>query len=252
MAKWVCKGLKTGVKTTRYPGRPETAGGVSPGLPIIEPKDQGELTACPTSAVKNADCEMAADYSHCVHCFRCVRGSLPLFGWREGYEWGTRVGEDGGASGGLGKAFIRSIHIRVIDAGACGACLSEIGQLTKPHYSMHRLGFFITPTPRHADVLLVAGPVTDNIRLALEKTYTAMPTPKAVIAMGACALSGGVFGRTFASEGGVPNLVPVDVAIPGCPPPPLAILHGLLVLTGRKPSSALIHPESLKKRRITE
>jgi Ni,Fe-hydrogenase III small subunit len=103
---------------------------------------------------------------------------------------------------------------------------------------MHRLGFFLTPTPREADVLLVAGPVTDHMRMALKKAYEAAPTPKRVVAVGACALSGGVFGPSFISGGGASDIIPVDVAVPGCPPPPLAIIHGLLVTVGRKPSAS--------------
>ncbi len=97
----------------------------------------------------------------------------------------------------MGQPFRRSIHVLVVDAGDCGACLNEVKQLNNPYYNMHRLGFFITPTPRHADVLLVVGPVTDHMRAALKKIYDAMPTPKRVVAVGACALSGGVFAREF-------------------------------------------------------
>jgi Ni,Fe-hydrogenase III small subunit len=103
---------------------------------------------------------------------------------------------------------------------------------------MHRLGFFITPTPRHADVLLVVGPVTDQMRFALKKVYEAMPTPKRVVAVGACALSGGVFAESFVCANGVADVLPVDLEVPGNPPPPLAILHGLLVAVGRKPPLA--------------
>jgi Ni,Fe-hydrogenase III small subunit len=100
---------------------------------------------------------------------------------------------------------------------------------------MHRLGFFTTPTPRNADVLLVSGPVSDAMRLPLRKAYEAMPEPKRVVAIGACAIFGGVFGSSFAASGGASEIVPVDVVVPGCPPPPLAILHGLLLVVGRKP-----------------
>ena len=126
------------------------------------------------------------------------------------------------------------------DAGDCGACLNEVKQLNNPYYNMHRLGFFITPTPRHADVLLVVGPVTDHMRVALKKIYDAMPTPKRVVAVGACALSGGVFAESFVCGKGASTLLPVDVEVPGNPPPPLAILHGLLVAVGRKPPAALV------------
>ena len=125
------------------------------------------------------------------------------------------------------------MHIRVVDAGDCGACLNEVKLLNNPFYNMHRLGFFITPTPRQADILLVVGPVTDHMETPLLKTYEAMPEPKRVMAVGTCALSGGIFGPGFACGSGVSDILPVDMEIPGCPPPPLAILHGLLVLSGR-------------------
>ena len=131
------------------------------------------------------------------------------------------------------------MNVLVVDTGDCGACLNEVKQLNNPYYNMHRLGFFVTPTPRQADVMLVVGPLTDHMRLPLQKTFDAMPTPKCVIAVGACALSGGVFAPSFACGTGAADLLPVDVAVPGNPPPPLAILHGLLVAVGRKPPVSL-------------
>jgi Ni,Fe-hydrogenase III small subunit len=157
-------------------------------------------------------------------------------------------GKDGGGNL-MGKAFHRSLHVRFVDGGACGACVSEIEQINKPYYNMHRLGFFVTPTPREADVLLVAGPVTDHMRLPLIKAYAAMPPPKRVIAIGACALSGGVFGPSFASGAGLAEFIPVDIGVPGCPPPPLAIVHGLLLAVSRKPSASLLFPESTVERK---
>ncbi|MDA8049509.1 MAG: hydrogenase [Rhodospirillales bacterium] len=139
----------------------------------------------------------------------------------------------------LGRLFRRSLNIRFVDAGACGACMGEVRQIDNPYYNIHRLGFFLTPTPRNADILLVAGPVTRAMRHALRETYEAMPPPKRVVAMGVCALSGGIFGPSAAAGGGVSDVVPVDVMIPGCPPPPLAILHGLLVAVERKPPQPL-------------
>ena len=158
--------------------------------------------------------------------------------WQASYEW-AGAGTAPAQQTELGQPFQRSIHILVVDAGDCGACLNEVKQLNNPYYNMHRLGFFITPTPRHADVLLVVGTVTDHMRLPLMKIYDAMPTPKRVVAVGACALSGGVFAESFACAKGVGELLPVDVAVPGNPPPPLAILHGLLVAVGRKSPVAL-------------
>jgi Ni,Fe-hydrogenase III small subunit len=191
---------------------------------------------CPAGALGLAGDRIGVDYRRCIHCFRCQRGAGPVVEWQSSYEWGTRgaAGDDDRAAlCGLGGAFQRSLHIRVVDCGACGACLSEIEQTNKPYYNMHRLGFFVTPTPRTADVLLLAGPLTEHMRHPLSRAYNAMPTPKRVIAVGTCALSGGPFGPGFASNAGVTEAVPVDVFVPGCPPPPLAIIHALLLLVGR-------------------
>ena len=238
MPNWVLMGLKSGVKTTDYPNRAEIAPGVSPGRPrevfISEPADKAAIAnICPTRAIHNVDNRTLVDYRRCIHCFRCMRVAQRQLDHELSYEWALKA--DGCNSlRNMGRSFTRSIHVRLVDAGACRACLSEIEQLGKPYYNIHRLGFFMTPTPRHADVLLVAGPGTDNMKLPLQKAYDAMPTPKRVIAVGACALSGGIFGPSFASSGGVEELIPVDVAVPGCPPPPLAVIHGLLALVGRE------------------
>jgi Ni,Fe-hydrogenase III small subunit len=232
MSQWVIRGFRTGIKTTLYPRKPDTAAGVSPGLPVggnYPPEVAASIAAsCPTEALRQQDGRLVVDYRRCVHAYRCVRRAAVPVAWSHGYEWATRVG-----SCDFGKPFQRSIHIIVVDAGDCGACLHEVKLLNNPYYNMHRLGFFLTPTPRHADILLVVGPGTDHMRVALQKTYDAMPTPKRVVAVGACALSGSVFGPSFVSEGGVANLLPVDVEVPGQPPPPLAILHGLLLAVGR-------------------
>ena len=134
----------------------------------------------------------------------------------------------------LPSAFSKSMHVMVVDAGDCGACLHEVKQLNNPLYNMHRLGFFFTATPRTADLLLIVGPVSENMRGPLLKTWEAMPTTRRVMAVGSCAITGGVFGRSFMCAGGVGSVLPVDFEVPGNPPPPLAILHGLLVATGRK------------------
>ncbi|HUK57025.1 MAG TPA: 4Fe-4S ferredoxin [Nitrospiria bacterium] len=247
MSQWVLKGIRTGIKTTAYPRDAERAAGVTPGLPV-----GGEFSAeaaaalvdrCPVQALSRTDGSVSVDYRRCVHCHRCVRGVEPPLDWETTYEWAaTRRPQNE-----FGPAFSRSIHIVVVDAGDCGACLNEVKQLNNPYYNMHRLGFFITPTPRHADVLLVVGPVTDHMRVALQKTYDAMPTPKRVVAVGACALSGGVFAESFVCEKGLADVLPVDVEVPGHPPPPLAILHGLLVAVGRKPPASLVSTPSAVK-----
>ena len=235
MSQWITRGVRKGIKTTPYPDKPETAAGVSPGLPsagAYPPEAIASIVAsCPSEALSEQDGRLAVNNRRCVHAYRCARRALTPVAWSHGYEWATTAESD--AQRALEQPFRHSVHIIVVDAGDCGACLHEVRQLNNPYYNMHRLGFFITPTPRHADVLLVVGPVTDHMRVALQKTYDAMPTPKRVVAVGACALSGGVFGPSFVSESGVANVLPVDVEVPGQPPPPLAILHGLLVAVGR-------------------
>jgi Ni,Fe-hydrogenase III small subunit len=245
MANWVLKGLRTGIKSGGYPSRAEEAPGASPGRPAgTRPKSVGAAEAlvacCPTGAISRTKGAIAIDQGRCVHCFRCRRKVEEPANWQLGYEWGAHAGEATAALKKLAAIFARSLHVRFIDAGACGSCMSEARQINNPYYNMHRLGFFITPTPRSADVLLVAGPVSDAMRLPLRKTYEAMPTPKRVVAIGACAASGGIFGPSFAALGGASEIIPVDVIVPGCPPPPLAILHGLLVAVERKPPSSLV------------
>jgi Ni,Fe-hydrogenase III small subunit len=245
MPDWVLRGLRSGVRSSAYPKARESAAGVSPGRPqgavLASPeKAQALAERCPTGAIQSVGRAIDIDQGRCVHCSRC-RPDAPDMGapWSDDYEWGALASGRDPASQRLARAFGRSLHIRFVDAGACGACMSEARQLANPYYNLHRLGFFMTPTPRNADVLMVAGPVSDAMRIPLLKTYEAMPTPKRVVALGACGISGGVFGPSFAASGGVADVIPVDVDVPGCPPPPLAILHALLVLVERKPPSKL-------------
>lgn len=240
MANWVLKGLRTGVKSSVYPRSLDSAPGISPGRPVETPLKSATaadalVARCPTRAIAPRNGGIAIDLGRCVHCFRCLREVKDPASWQPDYEWATQTSEAVAALDKLRSMFGRSLHVRFVDAGACGACMSEARQINNPYYNMHRLGFFITPTPRNADILLVAGPVSDAMRLPLRKTYEAMPKPKRVVAIGACAASGGVFGPSFAALGGAAEIVPVDVVVPGCPPPPLAILHGLLVAVERKP-----------------
>jgi len=132
----------------------------------------------------------------------------------------------------VARMFGRSLHIRTLDTGSCASCEQEIRLLAAPHYDLHRLGFFFTPAPRHADLLMVTGPMVRAFETAARKTYDAMPDPKVVVATGACAL-GGVYQPDPFTHGGVGGTFPVDVWIPGCPPSPLALLQGLLVAVGR-------------------
>jgi Ni,Fe-hydrogenase III small subunit/formate hydrogenlyase subunit 6/NADH:ubiquinone oxidoreductase subunit I len=129
--------------------------------------------------------------------------------------------------------FGRSLHIREVDAGSCNGCEIEIVGLTNPIYDLERFGIHFVASPRHADMLLVTGPVTRNMELALRKTYDAMPAPRLVVAVGACGCSGGIFGVNYASRGGIDAVIPVDLYIPGCPPNPHALLHGILMAMER-------------------
>jgi len=131
------------------------------------------------------------------------------------------------------KIFGRSLHIREVDAGSCNGCEVEIVGLNSPVYDIERFGIHFVASPRHADMLLVTGPVSRNMELALRKTYDAMPAPRLVVAVGACGCSGGIFGQNYASLGGVGKVLPVDVYIPGCPPNPHALSHGILTAIGR-------------------
>jgi Ni,Fe-hydrogenase III small subunit len=124
----------------------------------------------------------------------------------------------------------RSLSIREVDAGSCNGCELEIHALNNVLYDLERFGLRFVASPRHADVLLVTGPVTANMRMALERTYRATPDPKWVVAVGQCARDGGVFAGSPAVVGGVSQVVPVDLHIPGCPPTPMALLGGLLAL----------------------
>jgi len=232
MTTWAAKGLFEPVVTTRWPDVAEPARGVTPGRPIAA---GGAAARCPTGALEPGSDDVRMD--RCVHCVRCQRGTDAPAQWRDDYAW-SRFAP---TKTPLPAAFARSIHVRVIDAGDCGACLAELLQLPSPNYSLHRLGIFLTPTPRQADVLLIVGPVSSAMRAALLAAYEAMPEPKRVVAVGACAASGGLFGPSFICGAGAADVVPVDMVVPGCPPPPLAILDALLKLMGR-PSATEVAP----------
>ena len=122
----------------------------------------------------------------------------------------------------------RALCIRHIDAGSCNACELEIHALNNPLYNLEGLGIKFVASPRHADLLLVTGPVSKNMEIALRRNYEATPDPKLVVALGDCGCTGGIFGESYASCGRVSNVIPVDVAIPGCPPTPTRILQGIL------------------------
>ena len=124
--------------------------------------------------------------------------------------------------------FDGALTIRHVDAGSCNGCELEINSLNNPYYNLEGLGIKFVASPRHADMLLVTGPVSRHMEVALKRTYDATPEPKLVVAIGDCGCNGGIFGESYASCGRVANVIPVDVAVPGCPPTPTAIMQGIL------------------------
>jgi Ni,Fe-hydrogenase III small subunit len=129
----------------------------------------------------------------------------------------------------------RALCIRVVDAGSCNGCELEIHALNNPVYNLEGLGIRFVASPRHADMLLVTGPVSANMEVALLRTFDATPDPKLVVAIGECGCNGGIFGESYASRGAVSNVIPVDVAVPGCPPSPTRILAGILTAISSRP-----------------
>ena len=138
----------------------------------------------------------------------------------------------------LWKILGRAVCIRQVDAGSCNGCELEIQAINNPYYNLEGVGIKFVASPRHADLLLVTGPVSVNMEEALRRTYDAVPDPKLVVAVGDCGACGGVFGESYASRGRVSNIVPVDVAVPGCPPTPTRILQGILTALSRSPAQA--------------
>ncbi len=131
----------------------------------------------------------------------------------------------------------QALTIREVDAGSCNGCELEINALGNPYYNLEGLGIKFVASPRHADMLLVTGPVSRNMETALKRTYDATPGPKLVVAVGDCGCDGGIFGESYASCGRVANVIPVDEVVPGCPPPPLEILRGILKAVRRRVKS---------------
>lgn len=190
-------------------------------------------TVCECAARRREDLVTAADYRLAPDGSQEFLAAVPAAAPAPAAESLEALGREVQAR--AAAALGRSLHIREVDAGSCNGCEVEIGALAGPVYDAERFGIHFVASPRHADLLLVTGPVTRNMELALRKTYDAMPAPRLVVAVGACGCSGGIFGRTYATCGAVDAVLPVDVHIPGCPPNPFALLHGILLAVGRLP-----------------
>ncbi len=139
---------------------------------------------------------------------------------------------------GILKVFGQAVAIRHVDAGSCNGCELEIHAINGPHYNIEGMGVKFAASPRHVDVLLVTGPVSRNLEVALKRTYDAIPEPKWVVAMGDCSCTGGMFGESYATCGKVSSVIPVDVEVPGCPPTPTALLQGILAAVSKDQKSA--------------
>jgi Ni,Fe-hydrogenase III small subunit/formate hydrogenlyase subunit 6/NADH:ubiquinone oxidoreductase subunit I len=264
MLRIVLNALRTGVVTTRYPAEPSVPPDRFRGAPVLRAGSHlPPPSACPAGAISErfdeAGRHVALDLARCVFCGRCAADP-----WKDAVAMGRdfelaarrrddlrievvaddpaaaaarpapdREGEATGASSEIRRVLGRSLHLRHLDAGSCNACDWELAALLNPVYDVRRLGIDFVASPRHADGVAVTGPVTRNLEIAVRRTFEAIPDPRIVIAVGACAASGGIVGEGYASAGGVDRVLPVDVYIPGCPPRPEAIIFGILVAVGR-------------------
>lgn len=241
-----------GHRTMRYPDGPAPAMPVHfRGTPRIDtsrcPDGCRECAeACPTDAIAFTEGKPVVDLGRCIFCPECERACPEgAISYSSDYRLSVTSRSDLHVSPGeelrlaaaldakMMSLFGRSLKLRVVSAGDCNACASDVNVLGTIGWDLGRFGIQYVASPRHADGIVVLGPVTENMRLALRKTYDAVPEPKIVIAIGACAISGGIYAESPEQHGGAQSVVPVDLFIAGCPPQPLTILDGLLRLLGR-------------------
>jgi Ni,Fe-hydrogenase III small subunit/Pyruvate/2-oxoacid:ferredoxin oxidoreductase delta subunit len=228
----------------RYRGRPELDAAKCPeGCREC-------VAACPTDAItRDGPHPLALDLGRCLFCTECATACpAGALRYTQDHRLAARTRQDlvvGGAGLRLAQAlegrarrlFGRSLHLRQVSAGGCNACEQDVNVLNTVVFDLGRFGIRFVASPRHADGLLVTGPVTRNMELALRKTYDAVPAPKIVIAVGACAISGGPYAGHAEQCDGADRVVPVDLYVPGCPPHPWTILDGLLRLLDRLPAA---------------
>ena len=250
MIRALLERLRQKHRTVAYPARPPSIPERYRGAPELAPEKCAAgcaacAAACPVGAIELAPGAIRLDLGKCLFCGDCAAacpaGAIrftrdPRVAARRRSELVAGTAERRLAAAFDGKMkslFGRSLKLRQVCAGGCGACEADTNVLSTVVFDLGRFGNQFVASPRHADGLLITGPVTENMALALKKTYDALPEPRLVIAVGACAISGGPYAGHAEGRNGADAVVPVDLYIPGCPPHPVAILDGLLRLLGR-------------------
>lgn len=250
MLKTLTARFKQGYRTGKFPDAAPTLPPTFRGRPVIDPTateaDAAAMCAvCPAAAVLTLDGRPAIDMGRCIFCGKCAAASAKVRFSQE-YRLAAFAREDLIVKAGEPTVAVtppspeiaahcgRSLKIREVSAGGCAACELDYNVLGTLAWDMGRFGIQTVASPRHADAVLVTGPVTRNMALALQKTHDAMPEPCYVIACGACAISGGLYAESSETLGGVNARFQPDMYVPGCPPHPMTLLHGLLRLIGQK------------------
>ncbi len=254
MIKALLTRLRFGSRTIDFPGEPPAMPERFRGYPVISSGVCPEnclkcLPLCPTEAIKIIDGHPAIDLGRCLFCSQCETACPSgLIRFTNDFSLAANKRADLSVSHNSEKALVqrlddemfrlfgRSLKLRQVSAGGCNGCEVEVNVLGTIVYDLGRFGIQFVASPRHADGLLITGPVTENMKLALQKTYEAVPNPKIVIAVGACGISGGPYINHPQVHNGADNILPVDLYIPGCPPHPITTLDGLLRLLAKIPN----------------
>ncbi|MBI4369509.1 MAG: NADH-quinone oxidoreductase subunit NuoB [Elusimicrobia bacterium] len=259
MLKEIIARLKQGHQTIDFPGQEPSLPERFRGIPAIDRSKCPQgcrdcVEACPTDAIGHGPNGVRVDLGRCLFCVECVQACPQnAIVYTKNFRMAARQRNDlftADATITRAKAldekcrrlFGRSLKLRQVSAGGCNACEQDVNVLNTVVFDLGRFGIQFVASPRHADGLLITGPVTESMRSALKKTYDAVPSPKIVIAVGACAISGGPYAGYPHVHNGADSMLPVDLYIPGCPPHPLTILDGLLGLLGKLPTPFKIPP----------